>query len=1140
MEIQIKSCEIPMPSPLVRSRKHGEGWRGILVWCLLAGLAGSGRAWGAQPATTSGPSSPVKEETTSAERLIYLPYKNLRDVFEREGATVFLPYLQLLKWGERPPVAVPPVSAVLSSARYTAVVEKEVATVTGELTVQVLGKNWSELPVEFGTAGIGKLSSADNKVLLRGTGEGTYALLFPAPGEYKVKLELLANVRTTLEGRILDLVLPPSGITTFDITVPGVDQSIEFTPPLVSRPATSTAETTRLTANLGATRKFSARWFPKLSTAPVMEFLASVSNTIEVRIADGLVHTQSVLNYQVQRGELDQIRLVVPTKHRILDVSVPGMKAWKATAAGNKQLLTIDLLGRTARNVVVEVHTERAVGDELFEIAGVEDNGTVHGIHAEGAVRESGFVVLTHAADLTLAVEQQSGLVRVEAGEVPTGVRRGDAVYYKFYTPKFRLQAGVKPVEPRVLVDQQTRLVFTEDELQLTAQIQNTIERAGVFELRYKIPPSLKIDRVECDQMQEFKTPEGQNLLIVALREKTRGQIQVTISGHQPRDAARKEAQSLPTLEPLSAARETGRVFVFAPESLEIITTEKGVQAAQPYRPAGNEGIAPPQTRLASAWNYSRRPLEIPVRTERRPTRLTASVATTALFKQDLVEVHSLLNFNIEYAGLTSFRFAVPEAVAASLQLEPGNPAQTPLKEWSKAPQAEQGWVPVTVVLQRELTGPLALHVKYDLKPEQKGNRLTANISPLRVFPAPGRAADAPAVTPSSIYGELLVQHDRALSVSAHPVELEAIDVRELTRLPQNGALAYRYYKQPEKLDQPLQVVLTAAKHEIQPVVETVMVKGLVEAVITRDKSVTYRCRYKVKTSARQRLAIDLPKGVQPLDTLVAGERVDLEKREVATADSAWEAFSVNVARKSSAEDLFELALVFRMPYQEEPLRGVGGPLALVLPRIGGASEGVSPVAVQHLVTKIWVPHEYALVGAPHDFILEGEPAFSLLRGASVRESFDVERWFGGQAGGMFAFTTAGHAYVYSRLGTTELLEVGYWRTSLMTWIISGTLVVIGLVLLPTSGENKLALLLLMAFLAAMFALQDVAQVVYALSAARFGWVAMVGLWIIHAVARPRACAVPAGTGSPLSPPPSSPTPPMPPATVVPPEPSTG
>ncbi len=1070
------------------------------------------------------------------ERLIYLPYKNLKQVFEKEGSAVFMSYGQFLKMWDKTRLAdprigaKPPVNAVITEAAYAGTVAGDVGQVEAVLTVQVLGKPWVELPIQFGDAAIGKMTPSDDKILLQATGNGTYALLFPKAGEFKVRLELSTRVRTSPDGRSLEIDCPPSGITTFALTVPTGDQTVEIVPPAVVTPQVGNdkagdEKTTKIKANLGATKKISARWRPRLSTAPVMEVLTTVHNTLDMRIADGLVHTHATLVYQVLRGQVDQLRIGVPLDHRILDVTSAGLKSWKAVKEEKAQVVTIDLLGSDAKSIAVEVLTERPVPEGAFDLAGIDDAGIYRGIHALGEVRENGIVVVSQSADLSLSVQEQSGLVRIESVEVPEALRRPETQFYKYYTPKVRLQVAVKPVEPRLLVEHRTQLVFRDDELQLVSQLQYTVEKAGVFELRFKLPEKLKIDRVDCEPMKEFQTPEGENLLIVVLREKTLGHIAVTITAHRPLDPSDKESHPLPLCEPLAVARENGVIYVYAPESLEIIADEKGLQGAQPARPEPNTPLQIANTRLASAWSYTRHP-EIPVRTERKPTRLTAAVATSINIRQDLTEITTIVNYLVQFAGTDTLRLAVLEQVAADVQIESADPAGSPIKQKSRAEPAEDGWVVWTIVMQREITGRIPIRVRYDLKADQKDKVSLVAVQPVRVLSIPGKTAAAPAVEPAAVSGEITVQKDRSLSVSARTDDgggdLEPIDVRELTLLPQEGNLAYRYFKQPEKLSAPLKLELTAERHDVQEVVETVVAQALIEAVVTQDKTVTFRCRYRLKTSERQRLELELPKDVEILDTFVAGKRVDLEKDSAKAAMQNRDAFKINVARATPSDEQFVMAIVFRAPFKDNLLKGTGGNVALAFPRLGGAAQqGHAAVAVQQLRTAVWVPKEFALVGTPKDFTAELPTRLDLLAGAvgSTSSTAQLDSWFGDTSSGLFAFTPAGKAYVYSRLGSGDGIDVSYWRTSRFTWWISGTLFVIGLVLAYTSWENRLRIVLLAAFAGAMYALQDDDQVLNGLAAARWGILAMLAFWFIHALNRPkRPVPAPAPVYNPADP----------------------
>ena len=64
---------------------------------------------------------------------------------------------------------------------------------------------------------------------------------------------------------------------------------------------------------------------------------------------------------------------------------------------------------------------------------------------------------------------------------------------------------------------------------------------------------------------------------------------------------------------------------------------------------------------------------------------------------------------------------------------------------------------------------------------------------------------------------------------------------------------------------------------------------------------------------------------------------------------------------------------------------------------------------------------------------------------------------------------------------------------------------VIAIILAYTSWENRLSIILLVAFATAMYALYDPDQVLNGLSAARWGILAMLVYWFIHALNRPKS-----------------------------------
>ena len=110
--------------------------------------------------------------------------------------------------------------------------------------------------------------------------------------------------------------------------------------------------------------------------------------------------------------------------------------------------------------IAVEIHTEYDVPDAAFDVAGVLEDGTVNGIHAVDAVRENGLLAVAHGNEVTLSVEDQQGLIRVDAAEVSSSRRRAGSLHSKFYSPRFPLNVAANAVEPRTTAHQITRVIF--------------------------------------------------------------------------------------------------------------------------------------------------------------------------------------------------------------------------------------------------------------------------------------------------------------------------------------------------------------------------------------------------------------------------------------------------------------------------------------------------------------------------------------------------------------------------------------------------------------------------------------------------------------------------------------------------------
>lgn len=104
-----------------------------------------------------------------------------------------------------------------------------------------------------------------------------------------------------------------------------------------------------------------------------------------------------------------------------------------------------------------------------------------------------------------------------------------------------------------------------------------------------------------------------------------------------------------------------------------------------------------------------------------------------------------------------------------------------------------------------------------------------------------------------------------------------------------------------------------------------VVSRAAIEVVTERQTLASWRCRFRITTSERQRLRIDLPIGCDLQAPLLNDQRTTIEKASDINAAEQWEAYYVNINRDSTSDQEFLLTLLFRCPITNEGTRPYAG-----------------------------------------------------------------------------------------------------------------------------------------------------------------------------------------------------------------------
>ena len=1026
----------------------------------------------AQPSDENSPDAPASdsESPVRQEHVIYLPFEDLRDVFEDEESSIVLPYGQFLEMWNRliepeKQVEKPPVNGVITRADYVGAVKGELVHLEATLDVDVLSSEWARLPIEFGDAAIGSAKTKDGAVLLRGVGEGRYELLVHGRGKHQIRLSLVVGVNSATEGRSFVIQCPAVGVSNLELEIPENDLAVQVTPRRTSEIRSDREDVTQLRAVLGSTKQFTVSWQPKSGGTDQAVGLANVSDTIAVDIGDGVVHTQAVFEYQILRGTLDELVVEVPADHRLLDVQVPGLRDWQAEKSGERQQVTVRLHAPASDKIRLELHTETPISEEAFQVGQVR---------AVGVARESGILAVRGAEDVGLEFVLRESITRIDAADAPDVLRRPRATFYKFFTPDHKLSVVASQLEPRVVVDSHVSVLLEKTRVTTRGEFRYQISRSGIFSLAYRLPTGFQVDEVLTDSMERFEveSKDDAQILTVYFTKKLLGDLAVAVTASQTRNDPAGEL-ALPLPEPLNATREQGLVAVIAPESLEVKTDSaqlKGARAATPTELAakGFEPEVPKRSMLAAAFSFVTRPINIVQTITERPRRTTVVVGTVAHVKEDVVQVATTFRYEIQFAGADTFRLDVPATVSDRLRIEGDG-----IKERRKADQpGENGMVEWTLVLHSEAIGAYMFTATYDQRISIPDTGTQVELQPIQV-----QGVDRES-------GEIAIQKERALSIEAASTGLEEIDPRELSQ--SIGAtqpyLTYRYYQHPAEL------TLSVNKHELQDVVETVIRRAYVEAVVTEDGPVTMRARYELKSSERQRLAVTL-RNPRILGMTVAGQTVTPEKGPAGPGgDPDDKTYLINVARAGDSDEPFQIGMVFETPLDQEEL-GVNGALRLPLPRF---AEGVK---FQQIYVRVWVPSNYRLVGDPEGFTSHIHVGLWDSR-EIARAPENPDSWFP-QDASSFDFQVGGTTYLFSNLTGPPALEIDYWYIPAMTLIASLIVLVVGMLLLPFSLDAKVFTILAGVLGVPLAGLFWPSTINSWLLAARLGFAGVLALWLI-------------------------------------------
>ena len=1026
---------------------------------------------------------PVVEEGSDVkpaarERTVYIPFTKLREVFEKEGRGVFLPYDQFQAlWKEArdhrqaPAQQASPIDAIITSALNEATVQKDVVQVEATLAIELIKQGWIQIPLRLSEAAIQSAMIDGEAARVTPVTGGGYQLLIENKNKEPRVLELklkYARAFTKTPGRNhVSFDAPQAPVNRWRIRIPQAGVKVNVQPMIAATEISDDADEAKaddskaaeketvLLAFVGAAPKVTIDWTPKTEGATGMTALTVVQAQQELFISEGTVRTRATLQYDISRAELNELSIEVPGDHKVVNVFDPNVRKWDVSKDGDNQIISVELFEPTRASQTLMIELEKYSETEAKAEPAVERiaDVSVARIRAMEVGRQQGTVVVSVDPALRAEAKTRTGLLQVDAAELPAAIAGQAWTFaYRYAALPFELTIGVEKIQPRITVEQLVESYLEPEQLSVDLLAVYDIAEAGVFQLEYSIPAGFEILQVagravpgaQAAVVDSFhKEGENDSRLIVNLTNKALGKVAVVVRMQQrlneanlltPTGSASTIQFVLPQAKQAYIQRADGRLIVHAPESLRVNPAStnglRSVAFSEAYRtlPSTRDDRFL-STRPALAFAFSDQLAALTLSAERRQSQVTARQRMLVRIDSGIVRYESKIFYDIRYSGVKSLRIDVPTEIAADVRNTSSGIREAPITP--PPTDVPDGYVAWSLSGEAELIGVQVVTLTWERKLDQLevGKSLQLTVPSLR--PAGVDRA----------WGQIVIAKTESLDVlpSGDLVGLRPVDpVQDLmpdAAVP-DAARAFEFHDD-------WSLTLQATRYQLEEVKRTSIERGLVRTVITRSDQRGVQALYRLR-SARQRLAIKLADEAQfdAQPARINGQPVALERGD------QGQLFIPLIGQDPNTPFTLELRYTIAGTHSQ-----------LSVPKFP------EDPAIQKIYLAAYLPDELTVVGSSgpwtEEFTWAGRGAFNWVPSAT-RSDEELLSWVREGVNGTPppAFQTDGILYLFSALrpapppdGDLKLWAIDERWLALLVFT---PLLVVGLLLLKSSLNAKI------------------------------------------------------------------------------------
>ena len=459
----------------------------LAIVCLATAAAGVA---GGSP--TDGPASPsqVVSRGEEAPIPIFLNAPTDLDAFWKQLARpdfVILDgeqYRKLRQGAETPRLVGEPPVTPIESIEVTGDVSGDWArlSILFKASLPVDGPTWASIRLDG--LNLSEVREGSRDLPARVTGGRSWEVELAGRGEHPIVVKLQAPVRSTADGRRIDLPIPLAASTGIALNLPSrvVDASVGINEP-IAVVVDETGQGARLVARMSPRPRIEMTWRERSDPAVKLPVLLSAQGEIAIEVERGAIRTQSSWVVGAIRGSETQLMIGLDASEEVLDVEVDSRPVlFETRRQGGRSVLIVPLADPLRTNATrgLVINTRRPIA------SGGTARVAIQGYPFEHARIQTGVLAISRSGPIFLNPTPGRGLRRIDPRTEPPEslrVRPDTALAFEFNDQPFELALSVEPSPPRLLVENRTTITLDPRSARIDTRLICRASQGRTFEL---------------------------------------------------------------------------------------------------------------------------------------------------------------------------------------------------------------------------------------------------------------------------------------------------------------------------------------------------------------------------------------------------------------------------------------------------------------------------------------------------------------------------------------------------------------------------------------------------------------------------------------------------------------------------------